>query len=468
MIEKTRRLRAHLRHHLSGFIQKCFTSVAPARAYRHNWHIDVIAWHLQECLAGNIKRLIITLPPRHLKSICASVAFPAWALGQDPSLRIIAASYSAELARKHALDCRAVMEAPWYSSLFPRTRLHPDKNTEFEFMTTARGFRLATSVGGTLTGRGANFIVIDDPMKPTDAMSDIKRETVSQWFDGTLYSRLDNKAEDIIVLIMQRLHQDDLVGHVLAQEPWVHINIPAIAEEPERFQRGLDRFVERLPGDILHPEREPMATLENIKATLGTYNFSAQYQQTPVPPGGALIKWGWFRSYQERPAKEGDDRTILSWDTASKAGEINDYSVCTTWQESGDSYYLIDVFRRRLEYPDLKRRVVEEAQRHGADVVLIEDKGSGTHLIQDLQRDDVVRPIAIEPRGDKVTRMSAQTGKIEAGYVLLPECAPWLQDFQTEILQFPHGRHDDQVDSLSQFLAWVSRPIREIRIRQWG
>ena len=172
-------------------------------------------------------------------------------------------------------------------------------------------------------------------------------------------------------------------------------------------------------------------------------------------------------SYREPPAKGRNDRIIQSWDTASKAEEIHDYSVCTTWQESGDSFYLIDVVRRRLEYPDLKRRVVEAAQSHGADVVLIEDKGSGIHLIQDLQRDGVVRPIAIEPEGDKVTRMSAQTAKIEAGYVLLPGCASWLQDFQTETLQFPYGRHDDQVDSLSQFLAWVSRP-RPVcpRIRQ--
>ncbi len=260
------------------------------------------------------------------------------------------------------------------------------------------------------------------------------------------------------------MHVDDLVGHVLEQEPWVHISLPAIAEAPQRFQVGPDRFVEREPGELLHAERESRTTLEHIKATLGTYNFSAQYQQCPVPPGGALIKWDWFGSYGELPTKGPYDMIIQSWDTASKAEEINDYSVCTTWLESGNSYYLIDVLRKRLEYPDLKRRVVHEGQRHSADAVLIEDKSSGTHLIQDLRHDGIVRPIAIQPEGDKVTRMSAQTAKIEAGYVLLPERAPWLQEFQTEILQFPHGRHDDQVDSLSQFLAWVSRPTGLPRI----
>ncbi len=254
MSDPARCLRALLRRDLASFVQKVFYTVAPARPYDHNWHIDAIAWHLEQCLRGDIKRLIITVPPRHLKSICASVAFPAWAFGHDPSLRIIAASYSTELARKHALDCRVVMESSWYRQVFPRTRLHADKNTELEFMTTARGFRLATSVGGTLTGRGGNLIIIDDPMKPSEAMSDLKRVAVKQWYDGTLYSRLDNKSEDTIVLIMQRLHVDDLVGHVLEQEPWVHINLPAIAEAPQRFQIGPDRFIERRLGEPLHSE----------------------------------------------------------------------------------------------------------------------------------------------------------------------------------------------------------------------
>jgi len=223
---------------LPTFIRKSFGTVAPAVSYQHNWHIDTIAWHLQQCLDGKINRLIITLPPRSLKSICASVAFPAWALGRNPGLRIICASYANELTRKHALDCRAVMESDWYRDTFPGTRLHPDKNTELEFMTTARGYRYGTSVGGTLTGRGGNFLIIDDPMKSGDAMSATKRDSVKHWFDGTVYSRLDNKAEDVIVLIMQRVHVDDLVGHVLENEEWTHINIPAIAEIDQEYEVG--------------------------------------------------------------------------------------------------------------------------------------------------------------------------------------------------------------------------------------
>jgi predicted phage terminase large subunit-like protein len=313
-------------------------------------------------------------------------------------------------------------------------------------------------VGGTLTGRGGNLILIDDPMKPEEALSETSRKAVKRWYDGTLYSRLDDKSRDRIVLIMQRLHVDDLVGHVLEQEPWNHLDLPAIAEAPQKIQIGPSQFVHRSRGDLLHPEREPKAALQAIKATLGTYHFSAQYQQSPVPLGGNLIKWRWFGRYRELPALGRNDRVIQSWDTASKAEEINDYSVCTTWQEHGSSYHLVNIFRDRLEYPDLKRRVLTEAEYHRAQIVLVEDKGSGTHLIQDLRRDGIIHPIGILPEGDKVTRMAAQTAKIEAGQVLLPAEASWLSDFQTELLQFPNGRHDDQIDSLSQFLAWVTRP----------
>jgi predicted phage terminase large subunit-like protein len=295
-------------------------------------------------------------------------------------------------------------------------------------------------------------------MKPADGMSDTKRETVKQWFDNTLYTRLDSKRDDVIILVMQRLHIDDLVGHVLESGDWVHLDLPAIADEPQSIAIGDDEVHHRKIGDVLHADREPRETLEHIKETIGSQAFSAQYQQAPVPPGGGLIKKSWFRFYRDPPNRSGV-RMVQSWDTASKADEIHDYSVCTTWLADGKDYYLIDVFRDRLEYPELKRRVIAEAQHHGAKTVLIEDSGSGTHLIQELQRGNAVRPIGCKPKGDKVTRMSAQSAKIEGGQVYLPERAPWLKDFLVEMMHFPHGRHDDQVDSVSQFLAWIDQGV---------
>ena len=452
-------LEAILRQYPASFFWKSFGTVSPAIPYLHNWHIDAMAWHLEEVYAGRIKRLIISVPPRHLKSIAASVAFPAWVLGKDPTQRIVCVSYSEALAGKHARDFRAVIESPWYRRIFPKTRIDSKKNTELEIMTTARGFRLTTSVGGTLTGRGGNLIIIDDPLKPSDAMSEAARSKVNQWYDNTLYSRLDNKSEDRIVIIMQRLHVDDLVGHVLEQEGWVHLKLPAIADVNERVQVGPNKYFERHVGNLLHPARESQNALDRIKATLGSYNFSAQYQQEPVPPGGTMIRWAWLNTYGELPARIRYDSIVQSWDTASKAGVLNDYSVCTTWLVQGKNYYLIAVFRKRLEYPDLRRQVIAEARRHQANVVLIEDAASGMHLVQDLQRSGEPRPIAMRPEGDKVTRMAAHTAIMEAGYVHLPEQAAWLPDLQTELLSFPHGVHDDQVDSISQFLTWASQPV---------
>ncbi len=455
-------VRLILRNHLASFIHRCFQTVVPGAAFSLNWHILAMAWHLSQCFHGTIKRLIITIPPRSLKSISASVAFPSWILGRNPASNIICISYSANLASKHSRDCRAVMESAWYREVFPKTRIHPEKNTEMEFMTTAQGHRMSTSTGGTLTGRGGNFLILDDPMNPDEAASEAKCEAKKQWYDNTLYSRLDNKNEGVIIIIMQRLHIDDLVGYVLQKENWVHLNLPAFAPKLEKIPIGEDEFHERIEREPLHPERENRKTLEKIKSNLGTYAFSAQYLQNPIPLEGNLIRWEWFRSFRMPPERGPHDRVIQSWDTASKATELNDFSVCTTWLIQRKDFYLIDVVRERYEFPRLRKMVVELAQKHDANAVLIEEAGSGIPLVQELRREGEIRPIGITPEGDKTTRMSAQSAKIEAGYVYLPESASWLQDFQAEVLQFPHGKFDDQIDSMSQFLNWAHR--REPRL----
>lgn len=451
-------LYALLRSDLAAFTQRCFQTLVPGQTYFPNWHVEAIAHHLERCRKREIRRLIITIPPRNLKSITASVAFPAFVLGNDPTMRIVCASYTQDLAAKHARDFRTVIESEWYRRLFLQTRIDPNKNTEAEIQLTEQGYRLSTSVGGTLTGRGGNLILIDDPMKPADRMSEVKRASVTEWFDSTLISRLDNKNDDVIVLIMQRLHTDDLVGHVLDKdENWFHLNLPAIAEEDEEIAIGNGLVHQRKAGELLHPEREPKTALDDLKANMGSHVFSAQYQQAPIPPGGALIKRDWLRTYAHAPKRAPGDRVIQSWDTATKAGPTNDYSVCTTWLMRGVDYYLLDVLRRRLEYPDLKRAVIDHAAKHHATAVLIEDAGTGTPLIAELRRGDKLRPIPIRPDRDKIVRLEGQTAVIEAGHLLLPEKASWLDDFRAEILAFPYGRYDDQVDSMSQFLAWAVR-----------
>lgn len=455
-------LQAVLRRDLMSFAIKTFDHVAPAQRFSRSWHQDAIAWHLEQARLGRIRRLIITLPPRHAKSIMASIAFPAFVLGHDPTARVVCVSYSADLAAKLARDCRSVMSSPWYRTTFPGAILSRERNAELDFMTTKRGYRLSTSVGGSLTGRGGNVIIVDDPMKPDEAMSDTRRASACEWFDNTVYSRLDDKQTDVIVLIMQRLHLDDLVGHVLATgEPWVHLNLPAIAEFDQSVPIGPDRTYLRRAGELLHPEREPLHILEEMKRSIGSYHFAAQYQQTPVPVEGELMRWEWFRRYQTAPARVHHNQVVQSWDTASKAGELNDYSVCTTWLIQNQTFYLLDVFRDRLLYPSLRRAVIEQAQRYRPCAVLIEDKASGMALAQDFRPGDLGpagMPIAIEPEADKITRAAAQSIAIESGQVFLPERADWLEDLRAELVQFPHGRFDDQIDSISQFLKWARQP----------
>ena len=391
-----------LRQDFTTFAARCFYDLNPQTELAMSWHLEVIAAKLTEVRRGTIRRLIINLPPRHLKSLMASIAFPAWCLGHDPSAQILCVSYAQDLADKLARDCRAILMSSWYRRIF-RTRLALHRQAVQEFLTTRQGYRLATSNGGLLTGRGADIILIDDPLKPEEALSDAQRHAANEWFSHTLYSRLNNKRTGAIVIIMQRLHEDDLVGHVLAQEEWEVVRFPAIAEADEVHEIETilgPRTFTRRRGEALHPEREPLETLDRIRGTIGEYNFAGQYQQSPAPLGGGIVKAEWFKYYTERDRPESFDRIVQSWDTANKATELSDFSACTTWGIKGKSLYLLSVLRKRLEYPALKRAVREQQSLFDANVVLIEDKASGTQLIQELIMDGFHRVTRYKPECD--------------------------------------------------------------------
>jgi predicted phage terminase large subunit-like protein len=274
-----------------------------------------------------------------------------------------------------------------------------------------------------LTGRGADIIVIDDPLKPEEALSQTQQQAANEWYDHTLYSRLNNKLSGAIVLIMHRVHEDDLAGHVLTQGPWEIVRIPAIADEDEvhRVETifGHQSF-RRKVGEVLHPEREPIEMLEQIRRTLGEYNFAGQYQQAPSPLGGGMIKAVWFRRYAPNERPEEFDRVVQSWDTANKATELSDFSVCTSWGIKGKDLYLLHVLRKRMEYPELKRAVCEQCEAFGASVGLIEDKASGTQLIQELIDYGLHAVTRSQPQSDKIMRMHAQTAMIENGLCICP------------------------------------------------
>jgi predicted phage terminase large subunit-like protein len=448
-----------LRRDLHGFIHLFFLELNPGATFLDNWHIAAIAAALERVRTGACRRLIICMPPRSLKSHCVSIAFVAWLLGHNPAEQIISVSYAQDLADKLARDCRTLMSKPIYKAMFS-TRLSPSRQAVSEFETTQQGFRLSTSVGGPLTGRGANFILIDDALKPEEATSDPMRERVNDWYANTLYSRLNDKNTGAIVLVMQRLHEDDLAGRLLSHGGWELLSFPAIAERDEEFRWATpygERRHGRRVGDVLHPARESRETLASIRRTLGSYVFAGQYQQTPAPHGGGLVKPEWFRRYRDHERPTTFDYILQSWDTANKPGELANFSVCTTWGIKGQKTYLLDVFRQRIGYLDLKLCVKARAQTFNAKVVLIEDKASGTQLIEDLLGDGVRGVTRYKPEGDKILRMSVQTAAIEAGEVYVPHAASWLDDYLHEISTFPKGRFSDQVDSTSQALDWIKQ-----------
>jgi len=450
-------LDAILRTELPAFIEKCFAEIEQGRSYAHNWHIDAIAYELSRIHTGKTRRLIVNIPPRHLKSLTVTIAYTAWALGHDPTKKIICVSHSKDLAREHANSFLRIVETPWYRRLFPSLEVAKRGHRVTELKTTRGGFRLATSIEGSVLGRGADLIVIDDPIQPLEALSAAERAKVKTFYDQTLYTRLNDKKTGAIILVMQRLHEDDLTAHVQKNEDWTALEIQAIADADEAYTIGPtaeDKYL-RAAGELLHAEREPKWVLDDLKRTMGSRGFQAQYQQEPVPLDGSVIKRSWIRYYEDAPNEF--DRIVASWDTASTIGATSDYSVGTLWGLAGSNYYLLELIRGQFEFTALRQRVIALHRRRPETVTLIEETDLGRALLHDLRDNHDLRPVLEPPLFDKLARMEAQSARFEAGDVLLPRDAPWLGDYVAELLAFPSGSHDDQVDSTSQALRYLTR-----------
>lgn len=450
---------ALLRRDFTFFLRHAFGVIGGEGTYSHNWHIDAIAHELALTRQGENRRLIITMPPRHLKSTTASIAWVAWMLGHNPALRFITISYGAELAEKQGRDTLKILGDPMVRRAFPS--LHLDRSSAVDFETSQGGGRLSTSLGGVLTGRGADYIIIDDPTKSKDAASQAVRESDKAWLLNTLMTRLNDLEKGVIILIMQRLHEQDLVGVLKERGGWKELHLPAIAQEDEHIAVGPERSYSRRAGHALHPFRQSVAILERQKQEMGSANFAAQYLQEPVPAAGNLVKADWLQNYCSTDSHDCNaGRIIQSWDTASKDSIHNDWSVCITAQVGRQEVRILDVFRRRLLFPDLQRHTVRLAREHCTDKLLIEDQSSGTQLIQTLRSNrpaNVPLPLPQKPEGDKISRLAGVSAIIEAGQLLLPQEAPWLAAFKSELLGFPNARNDDQVDALSQLLAYARK-----------
>ena len=422
------------------------------RDFKWSYHHGVISTALKRAFAGLSPRLIINIPPRYSKTLLAVECFSSWAFGHFPDSEFLHSSYSSVLAAKNSYAIRSLLQHEAYQEVFPDIKLQDDSQARHWWKTSDGGTFYSCGAEGTITGFGAGKIetdgfggafLIDDPHKALEAKrSAVSRRAVIDWFQGTVETRLNSESTPII-LIMQRLHEDDLSGWLLDGgngERWEHVCLPAI--QPD--------------GSALWSDKHDIATLRRMESAK-PYDFAGQYMQRPVPIGGGMCKTEWFLNrYQLLPPRI--IRIVQSWDTAQKdKKERNDPSVCTTWAECVDGYYLIDIFREWLPYPQLKAAVKDQAAKHRPHAILVEDKSTGQSIVQDSRAGElgVLPIIPITPRADKIERLESVTPLMESGRVRLPDAATWTAEYLAELTTFPMASHDDQVDSTSQALTWM-------------
>lgn len=435
--------------------------------YRPSRHHEVIADALQKVSTGEIKRLIITMPPRHGKSELASVNFPAWHLARNPDDRIIAVSYGSSLANRFSRQARDKFRSPRWP--FPEVRLsHVVHGIESWEIAGHRGGYQRTSIGGAVTGMGANILIIDDPHKDSaEARRPSARQAVWDWYQGTAHTRLE--AGGRVVVIATRWHHDDLIGRLikgqdretyeeqgLDYEPWTVIHLPALALSPDA-ETGPD-LLDRAEGEALWPERYPRAAMLAKRIEIGAYQFAAQYQGTPTDEESTIFKAEYWRYYprDKQPPMVGEPYQFV--DTSFGKSESADYSVIATWATFPTGYGPVDIWRGRPTFPELKQAVVREYDKWRPEAVVIEDKASGQSLIQELRKETRIPIITFNPGDkDKVARAHSVSAVVESGRVLLPSAASWLDEFVQEHREFPSGANDDTVDTTVMALLRLAR-----------
>ncbi len=423
----------------------------PGCSELYNWHVSVICKYLEEIKVCKKKRLIINMPPRHMKSMIVSVAWPAWLLGQNPRNNIIVASYSQRLSSKHSIDTRNIIRSSWYKNLFPDVEIVRDQNSKLKFNTTYNGFRMATSIGGTLTGEGGDFLILDDPMTPAQAASEKVRQNIIDWYEQTFATRLNDRKLGVIILVMHRLHVSDLSGYLISKPNnlWSHLNIPFQAEvDQEIYDFDHNVLYFRKKGSFIYDSMFDCTA--DLKNELGSYAFSAQYQQNPLLLQSGIIKKSWFNRYSNIPK---ECFVIQSWDTASSI--TGDYTVCTTWGHYNNNFYLMDVTRGQWDYIDLRKMVLAQWGNYSANIVLVENASSGQQIIQDLRATSQVSIVPITNKISKMARLERILPIIESGRVFLPNFSEWITEFECEVFLFPKSTNDDQIDSMTQCLYWA-------------
>lgn len=450
------------RRSLSNFVKYAWPIVEQKRLFIPNWHIDAICEHLEAVSRRDITRLLITMPPRMLKSTLCSVMWPSWTWTFEPSHRFLCATYGQNLSRRDSMKMRRVVESDWYKRAFGQTFVfNDDQNTKDKFENDKTGFRLSTSIGGASRGEGGDTILIDDPHKATEIHSETKRQSVIDWWREEMSTRLNDQNTGAIVVIMQRLHESDLAGWILENEDYEHLLLPLEYVSTKRKSTiiGFDdpRTVE---GELLFPERINEAQRDVFKKKMGSIGYSGQMQQDPMPAGGNIIRTQDLRYYKTIP--EGIVRSVIGFDLSFEAEETSDHNVgMHIGRKANDFYLMPDTIMRGLyNFPQAMfhvERYIESVQ--GLPKIKIEKKANGHAAIQMLRKKysqnkpgQIPRAITeYSPEVSKEERLYMVQPYFEAGNVWFPDPDqyPWVAEVIKELLLFPKGKYDDCVDVLT-------------------
>jgi predicted phage terminase large subunit-like protein len=443
---------------LPEFIGNAWPVIEPGTEYIDSWHIHLIAEYLQAVDIGQVKRLLINIPPRHMKSIGVTVCYPAWTWTREPHKRFIKASYSDILSRKHNIMCRDIISSPWYQGNWgDKFALKTDMNRQNEFENSENGLMYSTSVGGTLTGYGADIIIIDDPQDPLMAYSEAGRAATINFFTRKLQSRLNNAITGAIIIIMQRLHERDLTGYILSEQlGYDYLCLPAEAEQKTVITFPISgKEIVREPGDILNEKRFPRETLNDLKKVMGSVEYAGQYQQKPAPAEGIIFKREWMSQfYTELPANA---TLIQTWDLPFTKSEASAKCAGIVMANKGAEIYIVDVVNEKMEFTESVAAIRTLTGKYPkARAKVIENKANGPAIVSLLKK-EIPGMVEFNPKGGKEERARSVTPYFEAGNIYFPNPAthPWVNDYILDLLNFPNGMYKDTVDATVQGILYL-------------
>jgi predicted phage terminase large subunit-like protein len=437
-----------------AFAMKAFATLNKGRSLGNDKYLKLLAQELTHVAAGETKRLVVNMPPRHCKTFMGSICLPAWILAHNPSAKIVILTYGQDLADKTAYAVRDILRSEWYQQVF-HTRVKGDRAKLMDFVTTDGGGVRSLSIEGGVTGLGADFIIIDDPVEIKDCGNTKRLERVNDLFDDEIQTRLDHPKKGCIVIIAHRISEDDLPGHVLQKGGWQQLKLPLIATRSRTHHLDSGEVWNRKKGELLRPDAFTKRDIQRLRASKQP-GFETLQQQNPGGRDRLRIKAKYFPSFSLAELQVREVPVVLSVDPGQKGGPTNSFTVIQAWAPKDGAHLLLDQWREQATYGESRSAVCRFIRKYRPSVVLIEATGQGPALLSEIKPQIGMELVPITPAGDKIERLRKHRRTIRRGLVQLPQGAPWYDEFISEAAQFPYGPFNDQIDAMSQYLNWIA------------